>query len=90
MKDLAEAGNAFGMYNLGLLYQAGLGTEESPEDAYYWYRKAAETGDADGMYRTGWCTENSYGTNNAALEWYRRAAEAGSEDAAEAVGRLTN
>ena len=37
---------------------------------------------------TGWCTENGYGTADAALEWYRRAAEKGSAEAAEAAARL--
>ena len=42
----------------------------------------------DGMYMTGWCTENGYGTADAALEWYRRAAEKGSAEAAEAAALL--
>ena len=54
------------------------------------YRKAADAGDADGMYMTGWCIENSFGIDDPALDWYRRAAEKGNEEAAEAVERLTN
>ena len=88
MKKLAETGNSFGMYNLGLMYQSGFGTEEDPELAYYWYRRAAETGDADGAYMTGWCLENQYGVTNPAAEWYKKAAESGNEQAAEALKLL--
>ena len=76
------------MYNLGYMYQHGLGTGEDAGQAYLWYRKAAEAGDADGMYMTGWCIENHYGTEDQALEWYRRALENGNEDAAEDIARL--
>ena len=51
-------------------------------------RAAAEAGDSDGQYMLGWCIENHYGTEDAALEWYLQAAEAGSEEAAQAVERL--
>ena len=78
------------MYNLGLMYQYGIGTKEDPQEAYNWYRKAAETGDADALYMTGWCEENHYGVSNTALEWYKKAAQAGSDQAADAVKRLTS
>ena len=88
MHKLAERGNTEGMYNLGLMYQNGFGTEEDPESAYYWYRKAADAGDADGACMTGWCLENHYGVTDPAVEWYEKAAEGGSEQAAEALKRL--
>jgi TPR repeat protein len=75
------------MYNLGLMYQNGFGTEENPEMAYYWYRRAADAGDADGAYMSGWCLENGYGVTDPAKEWYRKAAEGGNEKAAEALKR---
>ena len=85
---LAEKGNAEAMYNLALMYQAGFGTEENPELAYQWYRKAADAGDAGAMRMVGWCIENRYGIQNPALEWYERAADAGDEEAREAAERL--
>ena len=90
MHKLAETGNAYGMYNLGLMYRNGFGTEEDPESAYYWFRKAADTGDADGAYMTGWCLENQYGVTDPAVEWYKRAAESGNAQAAEALERLSD
>ena len=88
MRRLAETGNVPAMFNLGIMYQNGLGTPEDPEPAYAWYRRAADTGDGDALYMTGWCMENGYGVGNPALEWYEKAAEAGSEEAAAALERL--
>ena len=89
MRKLALTGNALGMYNLGLMYQTGYGVHADPETAYFWYRKAADAGDADGAYMTGWCLENSYGVTDPALEWYERAAALGNTQAKEALTRLS-
>ena len=82
-------GNIEGLYNLGFDYNLGIGTEENPEQAYYWYRKAAEAGHPKAMRMLAWCIENKYGTGDLALEWYRRAAENGNEEAKADVERLT-
>ena len=45
-----------------------------------WFRKAADEGSADGMYRVGWAYEIGRGVAQdraEALKWYRQAAEAG-------------
>lgn len=72
-----------------MMYQYGFGTDEDPRQAYLWYRKAAEAGDADAMYAAGQCAETGYGTDGEAAEWYRRAYEAGKTDAAADLERLT-
>ena len=90
MEKLAQTGNIEAMYNLAIMYQEGYGTDESPEQAYAWYRRAADAGDADALYMTGWCLENRYGVDDPALEWYARAALAGNEKAAEALERRGN
>ena len=87
MKTLAEKYNPDGMYNLALMYQAGFGTEEDPELAYTWYRRAADIGDARSMRMVGWCIENGYGIDDPALDWYMRAAAAGDEGAKEDAAR---
>ena len=76
------------MYNIGLMYEVGKGVQNDPEQAYYWYRKAAEAGDARAAYMVDWCIENNFGTENAALEWYKRAVELGNVDAQADVDRL--
>ena len=73
---------------MGLCYQNGIGTEADPRQAYLWYRRSAEAGNADGMYWTAWCLENHYGVESEAEEWYARAAELGQEDAAAALERI--
>jgi len=78
------------MYNIGRMYQFGYGVEEDPEMAYYWYRKAADAGEGEAAYMVGWCTENNYGTKDAALEWYKRAAELGWADAEADIERLSH
>lgn len=44
LEPLAEAGNQNAQYNLGVLYQRGLGIPKSRKDATLWYRKAAAQG----------------------------------------------
>lgn len=41
-KESAEGGNAIAMYNLGIAYLRGDGTEKDREKAKYWFEKAAE------------------------------------------------
>ena len=40
-KPLAEAGNAPAQFNLGILYENGLGVAKDAIEAYRWYQKAA-------------------------------------------------
>ncbi len=41
------------------------------------------------MYKVGWCTENRFGTEDAAQEWYLLAVSGGSEEAREALTKQT-
>lgn len=43
-KQLAEQGNQYGQYNLGLCYWRGLGTECDRNEALKWYKLSAEQG----------------------------------------------
>ena len=51
----ADAGNAAGQYNLGMHYDYGFGVEESDEEAFKWYEKAAIQGHSDAMHKYAWC-----------------------------------
>ena len=44
LRKLAEQGNAFAQFNLGVMYENGLGVSKNLETAIAWYRKAAEQG----------------------------------------------
>lgn len=61
-------------------YFHGRGTMTNLSAAVYWYRRAAEAGDADAQSSLGLCLLRGYGceTNRTgAVEWYRKAAEKG-------------
>ena len=45
-RPLAEQGDSYAQYNLGLMYDYGLGVIEDDTQAVYWFRKAAEQGEA--------------------------------------------
>ena len=53
-KEDAENGDADAMYDLGVMYQHGEdGLKEDEEEAYKWYKKAADAGDVMGMASAG-------------------------------------
>ena len=45
-RPLAEQGDSYAQFNLGLMYDYGLGVIEDDTQAVYWFRKAAEQGEA--------------------------------------------
>ncbi|HET7198607.1 MAG TPA: tetratricopeptide repeat protein [Burkholderiales bacterium] len=79
-QPLAEAGNRDAQFNLGLLYENGLGVAADGAAAAGWYRRAAEQDDRQAqvylaeMYAKGLGVARD---DAAALRWYRRAAELG-------------
>jgi len=48
--------------NLGFLYEKGKGTEKDLEMAFYWYRKAAESGYSVAQNNLGLLYEKGEGT----------------------------
>jgi uncharacterized protein len=79
-RPLAEAGNPHAQFNLGLLYENGLGVPADSAEAARWYRRAADQDDRQAqaylaeMYAQGL----GVGRDDAeALRWYRRAAQRG-------------
>lgn len=90
-KPLAEQGNAAAQYNLGLLYQHGLGVERQLAVAVKWYGLAAQNGDADAqtvigdLYADGFWGAKDYAK---AVQWYRLAAEQGHAEGERKLGVL--
>jgi TPR repeat protein len=79
------------MNDLGNCYRDGTGVDRSDENAEFWYRSAAEHGNADGMCNLGRCYETGRGVRAdraEAIRWYRRADARGSKDAKDALRRL--
>jgi uncharacterized protein len=49
----AEAGSAQAQYNLGMLYNNGIGTTKDPRLAFEWFEKSATSGDPLASYKVG-------------------------------------
>lgn len=88
-QPLAEGGNRDAQFNMGLLYENGLGVAADGATAASWYRRAAEQDDREAqaylaeMYAKGLGVERN---DAEALRWYRRAGELGHAAAQYNVG----
>ena len=87
----ANTGNAEAQFNLGTIYDLGLGVKQDPVKAATWYRKAAEQGYAHAqstlaaLYFGGEGVPQDYAQ---AAEWYRKAAEQGLAEAQYNLGQI--
>ena len=52
-KALAEQGDSFAQYNLGVMYANGVGVPEYNAEAVKWWRLAAELGEASAQFSIG-------------------------------------
>ncbi len=83
-RHLANKGDAWAMYNLGVIYSKGSGVTQSDDEALTWYMFAAEKGNVDAylalgkMYSDGAAFKPDY---TIALDWYTKAATAGDASA---------
>jgi hypothetical protein len=87
-RPLADTGNATAQYNMGVLFEFGLGLPADPSEAARWYRLGAEQGNAFAQKALGvlYYTGRGVAKDNAeAVRWYRAAAE---QDFAEAQFNL--
>ncbi len=85
----AETGSPRAQYNLGRMYQDGIGVMQDCEKAASWLSKAAVQGDADAQYNLGMMYARGEGVQQddwRALDWLRLAAEKGHADAQYMVG----
>jgi TPR repeat protein len=60
-KPLAEQGDAYVQFNLGVMYENGYGVLKDYKEAVKWYRKAAEQGHAKAQYNLGAMYANGEG-----------------------------
>ncbi len=78
IKPFAEQGLPVAQFNLGLLYETGLGVPQDYAEAVKWYRKAADQGHVFAqsclgvMYALGQGVPQDYAE---AVKWYGKAAE---------------
>ena len=68
--DLAQSGDPAGQYHVGEMYEKGLGTAQSWDEAFVWYTKAAAQGNAKALGKI----ENWERTKHEAIRAQERAA----------------
>jgi TPR repeat protein len=91
-QNLAGAGDAIAMANLGIMYRQGRGVSRDYASAASWFRKAAEAGDVGSMIHLADMHEKGIGglpkDAKESVLWYERAARSGSRVAQEYLERL--
>jgi TPR repeat protein len=87
----AEEGHSDSQFNVGLMFEQGIGVEKDEKEAIVWYGKAAEQGNVLAQYNLAVLYENGRGTAvdfAQANEWYRKASAQGDPLAIGNLGML--
>jgi TPR repeat protein len=87
----AEEGHAESQFNLGLMYEKGIGVSKNEKEAVVWYLKAALQGNSYAQFNLAVLYENGRGTDvnfAQAHQWYRKAAVQGDGLAVGNLGML--
>lgn len=87
----AEEGHADSQFNLGLMYEQGIGVSQDEREAVVWYEKAALQGHSYAQFNLAVLYENGRGTDvnfAEAHQWYRKAAVQGDGLAVGNLGML--
>jgi Sel1 repeat/Cellulose synthase subunit D len=91
LRRAATAGSAKAQYDLGVMYEHGVGVKHDPVEAAILFMNAAASGLANAQYRLGVAYEKGLGVpqnGTDAAMWYERAARQGIRGAQTALGRL--
>jgi len=87
----AKDGHADSQFNLGLMYEYGIGVGKDEREALAWYQKSAEQGNSNAQFNLAVLYENGRGSDvnfERARQWYRKAAEQGDGLAVGNLGML--
>ncbi len=90
-QQAAEQGIGNAAYNLGVLFQQGLGQEQDLQRALDWYRRAAQLGHPEAQYNLGIAYIEGVGTRynpNMAAAFFQQAAFGGIAEAAYNLGLI--
>lgn len=80
IEGMAQAGNQYAQFNLGLMYANGRGVSKDEIVAAYWFHRAAEQGHALSQVNVGVMYHDGMGVDNddtTAAYWYRKVAKQG-------------
>jgi len=89
LETKADHGDAEAQYELGFIYERGIGVPKSGIKAAEWYQKAAAQGNVSAQCSLGFMYEVGIGIPKdeaRALEWYRKAAVQGEAFAQDRLG----
>jgi len=87
----ADEGHSDSQFNLGLMYEQGIGVEKDEKEAVVWYLKAAQLGNSNAQYNLAVLYENGRGCDvnfKEAHKWYREAVVQGDGLAVGNLGML--
>jgi TPR repeat protein len=87
----AEEGHSDSQFNVGLMYERGIGVGKDEKEAIVWYRKSAVQGNALAQFNLAVLYEHGRGTAvdfAQANEWYRKASAQGDPLAIGNLGML--
>ena len=91
LQPLAEQGNAYAQFSLGVMYANGQGVTQDYKEAVEWYRRSAEQGFAIAQSNLGVMYANGRGVSQdykEAVKWLRLAAEQGNAIAQSNLGLI--
>lgn len=74
----AEQGDSYAQYDIGWLFDNGLGVKENKREAVKWFKRAASKNNVDAIYRLGLCYYFANGVGmdrREALKLFRKAAK---------------
>jgi len=89
--DLASRGEVDSQFDLGNMYEKGIGTDIDYQQARHWYEKAAAAGHAKASYSLGLMYHEGTGirrNNKTAFKWFSDAAKQGIIPAQYYLGKL--
>ena len=80
--QLAQQGDAYAQYNLGVMYEKGQGVRQDYAEAVKWYRQAADQGYVKAQYNLGAMYFTGGGVHqdfHLSKEWFGKACDGGDQ-----------
>lgn len=88
IRTAAERGDRDAQFELGLIYQGGLGVPQDKEEAQRWFTQAAQKGHGRAQYALALLYREQGASIGQSLKWQRQAAQSGYAEAQYGMGLL--
>lgn len=89
LQSAVNEGNATAMKHIAERYDVGLAVKQNDEEAFNWYKEAADHGDKESQLNVGWFYQNGIGINTdyeKAVTYYKHSAKQGNVEAMNNLG----